>query len=133
MRRYLPALLLILYRGALLPAQASKPPHEWKTVFHKTGVQLELDSTNLVALDHQRRVWLRWTFPTGLPDYADVRLEQREVDCTRPATRILATQDASVFDGKRSTGTLVQSDTGAVWVEPSTGSLDAEAVKAICG
>jgi hypothetical protein len=133
MLKYLPALLLIVNRGALLSAQAPKPSHQWRPVLHQSGVRVELDTTTVIAPDHQRRVWLRWTFPTGMPDYADVQLEQREVDCTRSATRILATQDASVFDGKPSTGAVVRRDTGAVWVEPRTGSLDAQVVKAICG
>ena len=136
MFKFAPALLLTVIGGAPLAAQAAKvakPFHQWKTVLRQAGAEAELDTATVVALDHQRRVWLRWTFPTGMPDYADVQLEQREVDCARPATRILAKQDASVFDGKPSAGPLVRSDTGAAWVEPSKGSLDAQVVKAICG
>ena len=133
MLRYVPALFLMVSSGACLAAQAAKPSRQWKTVVHRTDVQVELDTATVAALDHPRRVWLRWTFSTGMPDYTDVQLEQREVDCARPATRILATQDASVFDGKPPTGALVRRDSGAVWVEPSTGSLDAQVLKVICG
>ena len=78
-------------------------------------------------------MWLRWTSPTAVADFASVQLEQRDADCARPATRILATQDASTFDAVQATGPLVRSDTGAVWVRPSTGSLEAQVVKAVCG
>ena len=132
MLRSVPALLIMVSSGGPLAAQAAKPAHQWKTVVQRTDARVEVDTTTIVVLDHARRVWLRWTFSTGMPDYTDVQLEQREVDCARPATRILATQDASVFDGKPPTA-LVRRDSGAVWVEPSTGSLDAQVVKVLCG
>src|SRR2546429_5001192 len=53
--------------------------------------------------DHQRRVWLRWTFPTPVPDLADVQLERREVDCRRGQTRILSTEDVGGQQDRKST------------------------------
>ena len=126
-------LLGMVSEGAMLAAQATKPPHHWAPLVRHADVRVELDTTSLVARDHQRRVWLRWTFPTGMPDYADVQLEQREVDCTGPTTRVLATQDVSVFDGRPSSSALVRRDSGTVWVQPGAGSLVAQVVRALCG
>ena len=133
MLKCIPVLLVMVSESAMLAAQATKPPHHWAPLVRRADVGVELDTASLVARDHQRRVWLRWTFPTGMPDYADVQLEQREVDCTGPTTRVLATQDASVFDGRPSWGPLVRRDSGTVWVQPGAGSLVAQVVKALCG
>src|SRR2546429_9256084 len=91
--------------------------------------------------DHQRRVWLRWTFPTPVPDLADVQLERREVDCRRGQTRILSTEDVggqqpprilSTEDVRGQQPPRVATDSTAVWIRPGPGSLEEQTLIAVC-
>src|SRR5207249_9242308 len=69
----------VLFRSRASPQQPA-PVHRWTPVVAKPDVRIELDTATATRTDHQRRVWLRWTFPTPVPDLADVQLDRREVD-----------------------------------------------------
>src|SRR5438132_5781351 len=93
MIKTLPTLVLSLAAFTSEASQQPAPVHRWTPVVAKPDVRIELDTATATRTDHQRRVWLRWTFPTPVPDLADVQLERREVDCRRGQTRILSTED----------------------------------------
>ncbi len=93
MIKTLPTLVLSLAAFTSGASQQPAPVHRWTPVVAKPDVRIELDTGTATRTDHQRRVWLRWTFPTPVPDLADVQLERREVDCRRGQTRILSTED----------------------------------------
>src|SRR5947209_16783067 len=93
MIKTLPTLVLSLTAFTSGASQQPAPVHRWTPVVAKPDVRIELDTATATRTDHQRRVWLRWTFPTPVPDLADVQLERREVDCRRGQTRILSTED----------------------------------------
>src|SRR2546421_8328429 len=93
MIKTLPTLVLSLDAFTSGASQQPAPVHRWTPVVAKPDVRIELDTATTTRTDHQRRVWLRWTFPTPVPDVADVQLERREVDCRRGQTRILSTED----------------------------------------
>jgi hypothetical protein len=133
MIKYLAATLLLACGAASLVAQQTDAVHRWTPVLKHADVRVELDTASVKSVDHQRRVWLRWTFPTPVPDFADVEIERRDIDCARSATRTLATRDVSLFDGATSGAALVVNDSSTVWIHPSRGSLEAEVVEAICG
>ena len=115
-------------------AQQIQPTHHWATIVQRPDARVELDTGSVASTDQGRRVWLRWTFPTGMADFSDMHLEQREVDCVRPVSRVVSRQDVSVFDGSRSFGRPeVVSDSAARWRGPGRGSLDAAVVAAVCG
>src|SRR6266568_2896515 len=127
MIKTLPTLVLSLAAFTSGASQQPAPVHRWTPVVAKPDVRIELDTASATRTDHQRRVWLRWTFPTAVPDLADVQLERREVDCRRGQTRILSTE--SVL-GQRAPRVL--SDSTAVWVRPGQGSLEEQALMAVC-
>ena len=143
MIKSLPTLVLALAAFTSGASQQPAPVHRWTPVVAKPDVRIELDTASAIRTDHQRRVWLRWTFPTAVPDLADVQLERREVDCRRGQTRILSTE--SVL-GQRAPHVLsdstenvrgqgaprVASDSTAVWVRPGQGSLEEQALMAVC-
>jgi len=143
MIKSLPTLVLALVEFTPGTSQQPAPVHRWTPVVAKPDVRIELDTASATRTDHQRRVWLRWTFPTAAPDLADVQLERREVDCRRGQTRILSTE--SVL-GQRAPRVLsdstenvrgqgaprVASDSTAVWIRPGQGSLEEQALMAVC-
>src|SRR3989441_5800380 len=124
MIKTLPTLVLSLTAFTSGASQQPAPVHRWTPVVAKPDVRIELDTATATRTDHQRRVWLRWTFPTPVPDLADVQLERREVDCVRAQTRVLSTDDSS---GRRAV-----TDSAAVWTHPSRGSLEHQALEAVC-
>ena len=138
MIKSLPTLVLSL---AALTSGASEqvaPVHRWTPVVAKPDVRIELDTATATRTDHQRRVWLRWTLPTPVPDLADVQVESREVDCRRGQTRILSTEDVRGQRALRGPGlpadttAPVRRDSTAVWIRPSHGSLEEQALIAVC-
>ncbi len=136
MTRSKPALLLLAVVAAPLGAQQSPPTHYWATILKRADAQVELDTGAVPAAagtSHERRVWLRLTHATGVPDFADIHIEWREVDCARPASRVLSTQDVSVFDGSRSARRPAVVFDSPRWIEPTRGSLDAAIAAAVCG
>src|SRR5256886_6056802 len=92
MIKTLPTLVLSLAAFTSGASQQPAPVHRWTPVVAKPDVRIELDTATATRTDHHRRAWLRWTFPTPVPDLADVQLERREVDCARGLTRVLAVQ-----------------------------------------
>src|SRR6266516_755620 len=127
MIKSLPTLVLALATFTSGASQQPAPVHRWTPVVAKPDVRIELDTASATRTDHQRRVWLRWTFPTAVPDLADVQLERREVDCRRGQTRILSTESVRGQGAPR-----VASDSTAVWVRPGQGSLEEQALMAVC-
>src|SRR5438046_9527506 len=93
MIKTLPTLVLSLAAFTSGASQQPAPVHRWTPVVAKPDVRIELDTATATRTDHQRRVWLRWTFPTPVPDLADVQLDRREVDCRRGQARMLSTED----------------------------------------
>src|SRR5439155_6995774 len=93
MIKTLPTLVLSLAAFTSGASQQPAPVHRWTPVVAKPDVRIEPDTATATQTDHQRRVWLRWTIPTPVPDLADVQLERREVDCRRGQTRILSTAE----------------------------------------
>src|SRR5947207_15807266 len=93
MIKSLPTLVLALAAFTSGASQQPAPVHRWTPVVAQPDVRIELDTASATRTDHQRRVWLRWTFLTPVPDLADVQLERREVDCRRGQTRILSTEN----------------------------------------
>jgi len=131
--RYLPPLLPTFFIATSLTAQHVARVHRWATLVVRQDVRLELDTSTVRSTDHQRRVWLRWTFPTGVPEYASVELEERYVDCARAQTRLLAGQDINIANGTASAPTpKLVSGPDTTWHRPTQGSLVAEAVAAVC-
>ncbi len=137
------AVSLLTLATTSLNGQASTWRHRWRTLVNAPDVRIELDTANVQPLDHQRRVWLRWTFPTPVPDLADAQLERRDVDCARAQTRVLTTQESlsaryPVPPGTTalpfSAGSLGRavSDSAGAWVRPSRGSLEHQALEAVC-
>ena len=124
MTRCIPAFLLLTVSFTPLSGQQPTSSHRWRTLVAAPDVRIDLDTASVQPVDHQRRVWLRWTFPTPVPDLADVQLERREVDCVRAQTRVLSTDDSS---GRRAV-----TDSAAVWTHPSRGSLEHQALEAVC-
>lgn len=128
--RCVPALLLGI-AAAPVAAQEGGPPHEWVLLVKRQDVRVELDTAAVTSIHQGRRVWLRWTFPT--PAGIEGHVEQREVDCSGAATRVLSTQDVTVFDGlPLSNPPLVTPDSSARWTRPSRGSLEAKVLAALC-
>src|SRR6266516_4748926 len=127
MIKTLPTLVLSLAAFTSGASQQPAPVHRWTPVVAKPDVRIELDTATATRTDHQRRVWLRWTFPTPVPDLADVQLERREVDCRRGQTRILSTEDVGGQPPPR-----ILSDSTAVWIRPGPGSLEEQALIAVC-
>src|SRR5437762_14347218 len=127
MIKTLPTLVLSLAAFTSGASQQPAPVHRWTPVVAKPDVRIELDTATATRTDHQRRVWLRWTFPTPVPDLADVQLERREVDCRRGQTRILSTEDVRGQQPQR-----VATDSTAVWIRPGPGSLEEQALIAVC-
>ncbi len=133
MTTYLPALLLPAFVATSLAAQQLSKVHRWAPLVARQDVRLELDTSNVRSTDHQRRVWLRWTFPTGVPEFASVELEERYVDCRRARTRLLAGQNITIDNGTASAPTpKVVSGPDSTWHSPTQGSLVAEAGDAVC-
>ena len=141
------AVSLLTLATASLNGQASGSPHRWRTLVNAPDVRIELDTANVQPLDHQRRVWLRWTLPTPVPDLADAQLERREVDCARAQTRVLTTQESLRRRGLRladerphpldellapEVQPSAVSDSAGAWVRPSRGSLEHQALEAVC-
>ena len=141
MIKTLPTLVLSLAAFTSGASQQPAPVHRWTPVVAKPDVRIELDTATATRTDHQRRVWLRWTFPTPVPDLTDVQLERREVDCARGLTRVLAVEThearpSLTADGvatppaSRPPDTVSSSD--SVWHVVSSGSLADIVVKAVC-
>src|SRR2546426_4032177 len=125
MIKTLPTLVLSLTAFTSGASQQPAPVHRWTPVVAKPDVRIELDTATATRTDHERRVWLRWTFPTPVPDLADVQLERREVDCRRGQTRILSTEDVggqqpprilSTEDVRGQQPPRVATDSTAVWI-----------------
>jgi len=127
MIKTLPTLVLPLAAFTSGASQQPAPVHRWTPVVAKPDVRIELDTATATRTDHQRRVWLRWTFPTPVPDLADVQLDRREVDCRRGQTRILSTEDVRGQQPPR-----VATDSTAVWIRPGPGSLEEQTLIAVC-
>jgi hypothetical protein len=118
---------------APLDAQQRASAHHWTTVVARQDVRIELDANAVRASDHQRHVSLRWTFPTAVAHYASVELEERDVDCARGDTRLLAGSEVTIDNGTSSApAALAVSGADSIWHQPSRGSLVAEAVQAVC-
>ena len=141
MIKTLPTLVLSLAAFTSGASQQPAPVHRWTPVVAKPDVRIELDTATATRTDHQRRVWLRWTFPTPVPDLADVQLERREVDCRRGQTRILSTEDVgsqqpprilSTEDVRGQQPPRVTTDSTAVWIRPGPGSLEEQTLIAVC-
>ena len=141
MIKTLPTLVLSLAAFTSGASQQPAPVHRWAPVVAKPDVRIELDTATATRTDHQRRVWLRWTFPTPVPDLADVQLDRREVDCRRGQTRILSTEDVggqqpprilSTEDVRGQQPPRVATDSTAVWIRPGPGSLEEQALIAVC-
>ncbi len=124
MTRYGPAFMLLTVGFTPVSGQQPNESHRWRTLVAAPDVRIELDTASVQPVNHHRRVWLRWTFPTPVPDLADFQLERREVDCARAQTRVLGTDDES--------GRRAASDSSAVWIHPSRGSLEHQALEAVC-
>jgi hypothetical protein len=142
MIKTLPTLVLSLAAFSSGASQQPAPVHRWAPVVTKPDVRIELDTATATRTDHQRRVWLRWTFATP-PDLADVQLERREVDCRRRQTRILSTEavggrqpprlapdSTEAVGGQRPP--RIAMDSTAAWIRPGPGSLDEQALIAVC-
>jgi len=152
MTKYLPALFLPAFVATSLAAQQVPAVHRWAPIVVRQDVRLDLDTSSVGSTDHQRRVWLRWTLPTGVPEYASIEVEERYVDCARAQTRLLAGQDITIDNGTGraetrfldgqdvniSSGALrlptpkASSGLDSTWHHPTQGSLLAEAVEAVC-
>src|SRR5437870_10026346 len=155
MTRCIPAFLLLTVSFTPLSGQQPTSSHRWRTLVAAPDVRIDLDTASVQPMDHQRRVWLRWTFPTPVPDLADVQLERREVDCRRGQTRILSTEDVggqqpprilstedvggqqpprilSTEDVRGQQPPRVATDSTAVWIRPGPGSLEEQALIAVC-
>jgi hypothetical protein len=142
MIKTLPTLVFSVAAFTSAAGQQPGPVHRWTPVVAKPDVSIELDTATATRTDHQRRVWLRWTFPMPLPDRVDVQLERRDVDCRRGQTRILSTQDVRGQEPPRlaadSTALRgrqpppVATDSTAVWIRPGAGSLEEQALIAVC-
>jgi hypothetical protein len=133
MMKYLVPLGLTAAPLASVRPQQPQQAQHWAAVVNQADVRVELDTARVTVVDHQRNVWLRWTFPTAAPDFADVQIEGRDIDCAGAKTRIRSTRDASVFDGSPSLGSArIVTDSSAPWVRPSRGSLEALVVEAVC-
>ena len=140
MIKTLHTLVLLLAAFTSGASQQLAPVHRWRPVVAKPDVRIELDTATATRTDHQRRAWLRWTFPTPVPDLADVQLERREVDCARGLTRVLAvetheagpspTLGVATPPASRPPDTVSSSD--SVWHVVSSGSLADIVVKAVC-
>ena len=124
MTRCGPAFMLLTVGFTPVSGQQPNESHRWRTLVAAPDVRIELDTASVQPVNHHRRVWLRWTFPTPVPDLADFQLERREVDCARAQTRVLGTDDSS--------GRRAASDSAAVWIHPSRGSLEHQALEAVC-
>jgi hypothetical protein len=62
-----------------------------------------------------------------------VEVEERDVDCARGDTRLLAGSEVTIDNGTPSApAAIAVSGTDSVWHQPSRGSLVAEAVQAAC-
>jgi hypothetical protein len=94
-------------------AAASLPPSRWKVVARTPELTMSIDSARIdsTRADHMIGIWLRFDFPTAVPDSAgsgapykrvDVRLA---VDCRQQLVRNLSD---NVVD---STGAVIRSDT----------------------
>ena len=137
----LPTLVLTLAAFSSGASQQQPAPvHRWTPVVAKPDVRIELDTAAATRTDHQRRVWLRWTIPTPVPDRVDIQLERREVDCRRGQTRVLSTENVGSLRPPRvaadSTAVeisplLVTADS-TVWIRPGHGSLEEQALNAVC-
>ena len=140
MTRYGPAFMLLTVGFTPVSGQQPNESHRWRTLVAAPDVRIELDTASVQPVNHHRRVWLRWTFPTPVPDLADFQLERREVDCARAQTRVLGTDDSSgrrraqprVLRTDDSSGRRAASDSAAVWIHPSRGSLEHQALEAVC-
>ncbi len=133
MIRNLLGLLLTAVPLASVMPQQPEPAHRWAPVVTQTDVRIDLDTVRIKSTDHRRRVWLRWTFPTAAPDFADIQIEGRDIDCAHADTRIMSTQDVTVFDGAPSVAPVrIVNDSTGPWIHPSRGSLEDLVVSAVC-
>jgi hypothetical protein len=129
-----------LFASAVPPAAAQRGSdlHHWAALLQNAADRVEIDTASIRSRNGVREVWLRWSAGTGAGDMVSVySIEQRDIDCVGQRTRVVRTEEvaATELDTELDTArrAIARAEgSAAQWHRPSSGSLLALAITAVC-